>query len=40
MPSSQELSLRQEVSKSLERMQQFDPETLSREQDLGSELHC
>ena len=39
MPNQQEMTLRQEVSKSLTRMQQFKPATLAREQDLGSELN-
>lgn len=38
MPSQQEITLRQEVQKSLDRMQQFKSETLSRETDLGNEL--
>jgi len=39
MPTQQEITLRQETQKSFDRMQQFKPETLSRETDLGNELN-
>lgn len=39
MPTPQEVALRDEARKSLDRMLQFNPETLSRETDLGSELN-
>jgi hypothetical protein len=39
MPNQQETALRSEAQKSLDRMLQFNPETLSRESDLGSELN-
>ncbi len=39
MPNQQEVSLREEARKSLDRMLQFNPDTLSRENDLGSELN-
>ena len=38
MPTQQEITMRQEAKTSLERMQQFRSETLSREAELGSDL--
>ncbi len=39
MPTQQELTLRQEAAKSLARMQQFNPTTIAREQELGRDLN-